>query len=111
MSKKFGFLRFIAGLYKVIGIILFVIGILAALGVLVSGFFGGAAMESLTSELDFSGGGLLGGILGGIIGSIMVLISFGLAGIAQIAISEGIHVFLSIEENTRATAALLTRPE
>jgi len=51
----------------------------------------------------------VGGILGGILSAVVVLIGGGLAAICHFAIGEAIMVFLAIEENTRATAGLLTR--
>ncbi len=112
MPKKFGFLRFISGLYKVIGIILIVVGILGAIAVLLSAILGGASLQELSNSMDLPRMGLMaGGVLGGIFGSAVFLLSFLLAGIFQIAISEAILVFLCIEENTRATANLLARQD
>lgn len=112
MTKKFGFLRFISGLYRVIGIILIVVGILGAIAVLLSAILGGASLQEFSNNLELPRMGMMaGGILGGLFGSAMFLLSFVLAGILQIAFSEAILVFLCIEENTRATAALLARQE
>mgnify|MGYP001249979461 CR=1 FL=1 len=109
MKKKFGFLRFIAGFYKVIGIILAVVSVLAAIGVLLSSILGGAVLEGFSGDLGMQGLTAVGGILGGILSAVVILIGGGLAAICQFAIGEAIMVFLAIEENTRATASLLTR--
>jgi hypothetical protein len=50
-----------------------------------------------------------GGPLGGILSGLVILITLGIAAITQYAIGEAIYLFLSIEENTRATAAFLAR--
>lgn len=109
MTKKFGFLRFIAGFYKTIGIIVAVVSILAAVGVLLSSILGGAALEGVSGDLGLQGITTLGGVFGGILAALAFLIGGGLAAICQFAIGEAIMVFLAIEENTRATAGLLAR--
>ena len=109
MKKKFGMLRFIAGFYKVLGILFAVVSILAAVGVLLSSILGGAILEGFSSDLGQLGVTAVGGILGGILSAVVILIGGGLAAICYFAIGEAIMVFLAIEENTRATAGLLTR--
>jgi len=109
MTKKFGFLRFIAGFYKTIGIILAIISVLAAVGVLLSSILGGVALEGVSGDLGLQGITAIGGVLGGIVAALAFLIGGGLAAICQFAIGEAIMVFLAIEENTRATAGLLAR--
>ncbi len=109
MKKKFGMLRFIAGFYKILGILLAVVSILAAVGVLLSSILGGAILEGFSGDLGLQGLTAVGGILGGILSAVVILIGGGLAAICHFAIGEAIMVFLAIEENTRATAGLLTR--
>jgi hypothetical protein len=109
MTKKFGFLRFIAGFYKTIGIILAVVSVLAAVGVLLSSILGGVALEGVSGDLGLQGITAMGGVLGGILAALAFLIGGGLAAICQFAIGEAIMVFLAIEENTRATAGFLAR--
>ncbi len=112
MPKKFGFLRFISGLYKVIGIILIVVGILGAVAVLLSAILGGNDLQQFSNNFDMPMQRITGGgILGGLFGSAIFLLSFLLAGIFQMAISEAILVFLCIEENTRAAASLLAHQD
>lgn len=109
MTKKFGFLRFIAGVYKVIGIILLAAAVLGAIAVLLTSILGGAAIQDLGGEFGLEGAAVLGGIFGGILSALGILLGLGLAAVCQFAISEAILVFLAIEENTRATAGLLAR--
>jgi len=108
MSKKFGVLRFIGTVYKVIGIILAVVAVLAALGVCLTSILGGSAISGLSQSLGTQEVGFLGPI-GGIIAGAGILLGLGIAAISQYAIGEGIFLFIAIEENTRATAALLQR--
>lgn len=109
MTKKFGFLRFIAGVYKVFGFILLAAAVLGAIGILLTSILGGAALEGIGGEFAPQGAAVFGGVLGGVLSAIVLLISLGLAAICQFAISEAILVFLAIEENTRATAGMLAR--
>jgi len=109
MTKKFGFLRFIAGVYKVFGFILLAAAVLGAIAVLLTGILGGAALGGLGDDFGLQGVAALEGVLSGIIGAVVIFISLGLTAVCQFAISEAILVFLTIEENTRATAGLLAR--
>lgn len=109
MSKKFAFLRFIAGVYKVFGYILLAAAVLGALGILLTSILGGTALENFGGEYGWQGAALMGGVSGGIISAVAAFIALGLAAVCQFAISEAILVFLAIEENTRATAGLLAR--
>lgn len=110
MSKKFGVLRFIGTVYKIIGIILAVIGVLAAVGVCVATFAGGYAFGEMSRQMGLQDWGMIGPI-GGIVTGLGILIGVGLAAISQYAIGEAIFLFLAIEENTRATAALIQRQQ
>lgn len=109
MTKKFGFLRFIAGVYKVFGFILLVAAVLGAIGILLVSILGGAALGGFGNDYGLQGVTPVEGVLSGIIGAVVIFISLGLAAMCQFAISEAILVFLAIEENTRATAGMLAR--
>lgn len=108
MTKKFGFLRFIAGFYKVIGIILVIVGIVGAIAVLVGSITGATGLQNFGRDFGMQNMFMSGGVLGGIFGAITTLIGFGLAAICQFALSEAIMVFLAIEENTRTNAIRAT---
>lgn len=109
MTKKFGFLRFIAVFYKVIGFILLAAAVLGAIAVLLTGTLGGAALGGIGNDYGMQGVAPFQPVLSGIIGAVVIFISLGLAAVCQFAISEAIMVFLAIEENTRASAGLLAR--
>lgn len=109
MKPKFGILRLIGSVYKVIGIILAIIAVIGAVGFCVMTIAGGAALGSLGEELGMGGYGMAGGAFGGILGGLFFLIGMGIAAISQYAIGEAIFLFLAIEENTRGTLAYLQR--
>jgi hypothetical protein len=104
VPARFGVLRLIATLMKVLAWIVLVFSIL---GALVLGVIGGMARQATTFLpaiifLDETSGVILGlvMIITGIIGFLILLAS-----------AEGIQLQLAIEENTRLTAALLLRLE
>jgi len=115
MTKKFGALRFIGTIYKILGIALGVIAVLAAVIVIIASVAGGATVGDWSQQLGPGDGlgllGGLGGLLGGIVLAIGILITLGMAAVTQYAIGEAIYLFITIEENTRATVALLQRQQ
>ena len=111
MTKKFGFLRFVSGFYKVVGILLLIAGVLAAIGFLIMTIAGGGVLEDAGRQFGMHNMLNVSGVLGGVFGAIIVLIGFAISAICQFAISEAIMVFLAIEENTRATAIFLSKKE
>lgn len=109
MVKKFGFLRFVAIVYKAFGFVLLIGAVLGAIGIVLASTIGGSVLQNVGGEYGLQNTALFGGIFSGIIGAVVVLLSLGLAAMCQFAVSEAIMVFLAIEENTRATAGLLAR--
>jgi len=113
MEKKFKALRFVATVYKVLGIIAGVLTILGSIGFCLFSILGGSLMNSMMNGLNNYGGGsaspagLFGGIVGGVIVGVLILLYGGIASISLYAIGEGIYLFIGIEENTRTTALLL----
>jgi len=107
MAKKFGILRLIGTIYRVFGILLAILAVLAAAAACLIGIVGGSDMSSFGREMGMNMGA--SGPLGGILSGLVILITLGIAAITQYAIGEAIYLFLSIEENTRATAAFLAR--
>jgi len=102
VPKRFGVLRVIGVLLKVLAWFSLVMGVVGA----VAGLLAGGALTDLLSNAGVAsplGGGeamilALGGLLTG-------LISF----LALYAAGEGIFLQLAVEENTRLTAALLLK--
>jgi hypothetical protein len=110
MEKKFGALRFIGSLYKVIGIIVAVVTVISALGICATSVLGGAAMQDFSRQFggpNNNGLGMLGSAFGGLIIGLIVILNGGLLAVGLYAIGEGIYLLLSLEANTRATTALL----
>ena len=111
MEKKFKALRTIGSIYKILGIIASIITILIIIGICATSFLGGAALDSFSRELgDYGYSGfssVFSGLVGGLLLSIFAIINGGIIALSLFGIGEGIYVFISIEENTRATAELL----
>jgi predicted lipid-binding transport protein (Tim44 family) len=109
-EKRYGALRVIGTVYKVLGVIMAVLTVLAALGICLSSMAGGAALSRL-DRFDPGWGGMrmAGGLAGGlIVGLFTLLYGLGLA-IGLYGLGEGLFLMLALEENTRATAMLLER--
>ena len=111
MKKQYKVLRFIGTIYKVFGIILGVITILIALGLCATSVLGSSTMSSLRGYLGSSSGviGMFGSLLGGLLLSCIAILYGGVMSLTLYAAGEGVYLFLALEENTRATAALLQR--
>lgn len=108
MEKKFGFLRFIGTVWKVIAWIVLVVGVIISTGVLLMNILSGGVMGSIMGQLGqdygWSGGmpvalSVISGVVGFIFGLILTLIYF----VALYAMGELIFLLLAIEENTRET--------
>jgi hypothetical protein len=93
VEKKFGALRFVSGLFKVIAWICLILGIIGSLGggvayMLTGGF---DALKLLVA---------IGIIIGGVIGSLIWFVLLK-------AISEIYQIYVAVEYNTRETAYLM----
>ncbi len=97
MEKRFNVLRIIATIYKVIGVLIAVLGVLAFLGICAAGLLGSS---NRSFDSPFGAAGVVGALASGIVfliaGALYALILYG-AG-------EGIYLLLALEENTRQTA-------
>lgn len=101
MEKRFGILRFIATLWKILAWVSLVLGVLGAIAVLLGGISG-----SFLDLMQMGAYGLprdFGGPIVGIVGFLAFLFGALLQFLGLYAVGEIITVFLSIEENTRAT--------
>jgi hypothetical protein len=110
VEKRYRALRFIGSLYKVIGIILGVITILAALSSCIFSALSGSIIDNAIRQGfgNSSGGlGFFSGFLGGVIVGFILLLNGGIASTMLYAIGEAIYLFINVEENTRATVTLL----
>ena len=104
MEKRYGALRFIGTIYKLIGIIVMLLSVLLALGACAGVLVGGAAFRETAAQ---SGVPILGSLIGGIIVAVFGLLYGGAIGLTLFAAGDFISLLLALEENTRSTAALL----
>ena len=111
MIKKYKALRIVGTIYKVIGTIILVVTVLAAVGSCLSGILGGALFRGLAdqvqSDLPVAGSG--GMAVMGIIMGFGILIYGVIVGVTTFAAGEGIYLLIDLEENTRLTASLLMK--
>lgn len=113
MQTRFGVLKFISGFYKVVGIIVGVIALLSALGICATSVLGTSLLSGLSRDLQNSGvQPFLGAssILAGIFSALGTIIGGAFAALGLYAFGELISLLISLEENTRITAALLQKP-
>jgi hypothetical protein len=105
VPRRFGVLRFIGTLLKVIAWIVLILAILGAIGVSLGGNQLGPiiarANPALSGLFSTPAGGIATGVVALLVGLIYFLVLY--------ASGERIHMYLAIEENTRLTAALLLR--
>ncbi|MCX6045734.1 MAG: hypothetical protein NT075_11530 [Chloroflexi bacterium] len=104
VPRRFGVLRFIGTLLKVIAWIILILSILGAIGVgLASSQVGTIAQNNpfLSALFSTPAGGIVAGVVTLLFGLIYFLVLY--------ASGESLHMQLAVEENTRLTAALLLR--
>ncbi len=107
MEKRYGALRIIGTIYKVMGVIVL---ILTVAGIVLS-FLGALAVGSLSGYGYGSPytTALPTGLIGAVIGAGISLIVGGGMALTLFAVGEAIYLLIALEENTRATALLLQR--
>jgi uncharacterized membrane protein len=98
MDRRFTALRIIGTLFKILAWISLILGLVAAIGMLVVGFMLGGQQGPLGLQLN----GPLAGIAMFVVALIITIIGF----LSLYAIGEFVYLGLSIEENTRRTAYL-----
>ncbi len=104
MPRRFPVLRILSVIYKVFGGIVAAFTVLGALGACLVAFAGGALLPDLERELGMPVP-QAGGIVGGVVVGLFVLLYGGFIALTLYGAGEGIHLFIAIEENTRAIAA------
>jgi hypothetical protein len=98
MDRRFTALRIIGTLFKILAWISLILGLVAAIGMLIVGFILGGQQGPLGLQLN----GPLAGIAMFVVALIVTIISF----LSLYAVGEFVYLALSIEENTRRTAYL-----
>ncbi len=114
MEKRYMALRTIGTIYKVLGVLVGALTILAVLGICASSVLGGAVADQFGYELGRRGmgfGGLFGGVFGGLLVSFFAILYGGGMAVTLYALGEGVYLLLALEENTRKTVALLQQKE
>jgi hypothetical protein len=100
MKSRFGVLRILATILKVLGIITAALSVLGALGTLVASFAGG----NLWSMLGYDANS---GFFVGLVGAFGILILGALYAVIMYAYGEFIMLMLAMEDNTFKTVKLL----
>ena len=106
MEKRYSALRTIGTIFKILGVLIAIFAVLSALGVCATLVVGGASLPR-----ESAGGlGAVGGTVAGIIISVLDVLIGIIWAVMLFAFGDFIYVLLSIEENTRATSAMLRAP-
>lgn len=111
MEKKFKILRFIGTVWKILAWIELVVGVLASIGLLLTGILGGSFDMMRQFGQQPGGMGWAFGAVGGVIGFIVAIILTVIYFLALYAIGELIYLMLAIEENTRRSAQWIQEQE
>jgi len=104
VPKRFGVLRLVGTLLKIVAWILLVVSILGAIGLVLVGN-SGLVVPTTLLPIDMSAMGQMQGVFAGLALLVIGLIYF----MILYASGESVHLQLAVEENTRLTAALLLR--
>ena len=109
MERKYAALRFVGTVYKIVGIIVAVLTVLAVLGACLFSVLGTAALGGIGRELGRTPGfgPFLGSTVGGLVGAFFGILYGGGLALTLYAMGEGVYLLLALEENTRLTARLL----
>lgn len=100
MDRRFTSLRVIGTVFKILAWITLILGLLAAIALLILGF-------TLSGESGLLGIMDLNGPLAGVAMFVVFTIIAVFGFLSLYAIGESVYLFLSIEENTRRTAILV----
>jgi hypothetical protein len=107
VERKYRALRTIATVFKILGWIILVLGLLTACASSASLALGGAGVLLAPGAGRGTDAGLVWSLIMGVISFIGIAITVGLYALILIAAAEGIQVFLDIEQNTREMARKL----
>ncbi|MEW6567032.1 MAG: hypothetical protein AB1449_02475 [Chloroflexota bacterium] len=109
MEKRYGALRIVGTVYKVLGIIAAVLTVLAVLAMCGTSVLGGAALGSMGRQFgqDLGMGGWFSGVMGGVFVSIAAILYGGIIAVTMYAFGEMIYLLIALEENTHTTAMML----
>jgi hypothetical protein len=100
MKKRFGVLRVLSTIMKILGIIVAALAVLGGLITFVVSFAGGDVFSSLGFDAA-------GGVLAGLLGAFMIVIFGALYALLLYGYGELIMLLISLEDNTFRTVKLL----
>lgn len=100
MKKRFGVLRVLASILKVLGIVVAVFAVLGGLGTLIVSIAGGDLWSSFGYDAN-------SGFLVGLVGSFGIVVFGVLYAVVLYAYGELLMLFLAMEDNTFKTVKLL----
>ncbi|MCL4860953.1 MAG: hypothetical protein KJZ93_16175 [Caldilineaceae bacterium] len=108
VPKRFGVLRLVGWVFKIIAWIVLVVSILFAI---FTALAGGTGLQLLGDSVEAANPilGFLTSAAGGVVAGVVVLLVGALYFLLLYATGESFHLQLALEENTRLTAALLLR--
>jgi len=109
MGTRYRALRTISTIFKVLGWVILILGILGACGASALMVLGGGTYMGLGGPGGGGDAGLVYGLVLGVVVFIVMIVTVGIYALILIAASEGINVFLDIEENTREMAGRLAQ--
>ena len=107
METRYRALRTIATIFKVLGWVILILGILSACGASALMVLGGSTIMGMGGVGGGSDQGLIFSLIMAIVVFVFTVVFVGLYALLLIAASEGIYVFLDIEANTREMARRL----
>ncbi len=100
MKKRFGVLRFMASVLKILAIVSAALAVLGGLVVFIMSFAGGGAMEAFGFDAA-------GGVLAGLFTAFMIILVGAIYSLFMYGYGELLMLLISMEENTFKTTTLL----
>jgi ABC-type Fe3+ transport system permease subunit len=109
MEKRYRVLRFIATIYKILGVIVAILTVLAIIGIIVAFFVPGVGFESFPRQMGgrFMAGPIVQTAVGTAVAAVLALIYGWVLAFLLYGFGEAIYLLIALEENTRLTARIL----
>ncbi len=107
MQKKFGALRFIGTIFKILGVLIGIIAILGTIFLIAAFSMSGTILNSVLGQYGYQAeiGGY--GVIAGVVTGILAFIVGGVWSLSTYGLGELCFVMIAIEENTRGTFSLM----
>lgn len=107
MQKRFGALRVIGTIFKILGIIEGILAVLAAIGAFIMFAAGGNIINTIAATYNFQFNVEGAGLLTGVIFAIVSLLCGLVWAITTYGTGDLLYLLIALEENTRASAITL----